>query len=62
MLKSLSGRSHQVLTSVAVHTLNHDWQMTQSSEVTFGAISEHAIEVYCATQEPYDKAGGYGEN
>ena len=59
MLASLSGRTHQVLTSVAVHTLNETWQVTQSSEVTFGKVPDNVIDIYCATQEPYDKAGGY---
>lgn len=59
MLKSLSGHTHQVLTSVAVRFDENVWQTTQSSEVTFAAIPDQLIESYCATPEPYDKAGGY---
>lgn len=60
MLERLSGRTHQVLTSVAVHHLNIIDQITQVSEVRFAALSAASIKAYCATQEPYDKAGGYG--
>jgi septum formation protein len=59
MLKALSGRTHRVLTSVAVHRDEDTWQTTQVSEVTFGELSDEMIRAYCATGEPYDKAGGY---
>jgi septum formation protein len=59
MLKALSGRTHRVLTSVAVHRDEDTWQATQVSEVTFGELSDEMIRAYCATGEPYDKAGGY---
>lgn len=60
MLSALSGRAHQVLTSVAVRYGDHTRQITQSSDVTFAALSTATIDAYCATPEPYDKAGGYG--
>jgi len=60
MLRRLSGRTHEVLTSVAVHSLDFSGQITQVSQVRFAALSEAAIAAYCTTQEPYDKAGGYG--
>jgi septum formation protein len=59
MLKALSGRTHQVLTSVAIHHNEETWQITQSSEVSFGTLTDEMIRSYCATPEPYDKAGGY---
>jgi septum formation protein len=59
MLKALSGRTHRVLTSVAVHYDEENWQTTQASEVTFGTLTDEMIRAYCATPEPYDKAGGY---
>jgi septum formation protein len=59
MMQSLSGRTHQVLTSVAVRHDESTWQVTQRSDVSFAALSDQAIRAYCATQEPYDKAGGY---
>ena len=60
MLERLSGRTHQVLTSVAVHHQDMIEQVTQVSDVRFATLSAASIKAYCATQEPYDKAGGYG--
>jgi septum formation protein len=59
MLRLLSGRTHKVLTSVVFKNADDTWQLTQSSEVTFAALSDATVAAYCATQEPYDKAGGY---
>ncbi|WLI88243.1 Maf family protein [Massilia sp. R2A-15] len=60
MLERLSGRTHQVLTSVAVHHTNMAEQFTQVSQVRFATLSAASIKAYCASAEPYDKAGGYG--
>lgn len=60
MLEQLSGRTHQVLTSIAVCSAGFQDQVTQVSEVRFGVLTPAAIAAYCATAEPYDKAGGYG--
>ncbi len=60
MLERLSGRTHQVLTSVAVHCTGMAEHITQVSNVRFGTISAASIRAYCATTEPYDKAGAYG--
>jgi len=60
MLARLSGRTHQVLTSVAVYYQDVAEQITQVSDVRFAALTPAAIRAYCATPEPYDKAGGYG--
>lgn len=60
MLKRLSGRTHQVLTSICVCHEHEMWQATQISEVAFCELTDDTIRAYCATAEPYDKAGGYG--
>lgn len=60
MLNLLSGRTHQVLTSVTVRRDDDIWQLTQTSEVTFATLSPETILAYCDTTEPYDKAGAYG--
>jgi septum formation protein len=60
MLERLSGRTHQVLTSVALHHVDLAEQVTQVSNVRFTKLSPAAIKAYCATSEPYDKAGAYG--
>jgi len=59
MLCALSGKTHQVMTSVAVQNDDEIRQKTQISEVTFATLTEEAIKAYCSTAEPYDKAGGY---
>lgn len=59
MLQSLSGRSHQVLTSVVLMSQDERWQATQTSEVSFAPLSDDTIRAYCTLSEPYDKAGGY---
>jgi septum formation protein len=60
MLERLSGRTHQVLTSVALHFTDVFEQVTQVSDVRFAKLTPAAIRAYCATPEPYDKAGAYG--
>jgi septum formation protein len=60
MLERLSGRTHQVLTTVSVHHSNLAEHVTQVSNVRFAKLSPAQIKAYCATTEPYDKAGGYG--
>ena len=60
MLHRLSGRTHQVLTSVALRSADATWQITQRSDVTFASLTAETIRAYCAGAEPYDKAGGYG--
>jgi septum formation protein len=59
MLRSLQNRTHQVLTSVAVQRGEEIFQITQSSDVAFGPLTDAMIRAYCTTSEPYDKAGGY---
>jgi septum formation protein len=60
MLRSLSGTTHEVLTSVAIHHDENTWQETQVSTVTLATLTDDMIRAYCATAEPYDKAGAYG--
>jgi septum formation protein len=60
MLERLSGRTHQVLTAVALHHTGIAEQVTQVSNVRFAKLSPATIKAYCSTPEPYDKAGAYG--
>jgi septum formation protein len=60
MLERLSGRTHQVLTSVAVHHTGHGRADHPGVERALRDPEPAAIKAYCATPEPYDKAGGYG--
>ncbi len=59
MLQALSGRTHQVLTAVAVRSVDGLASALSVSEVTFRALSEAECLRYWATGEPRGKAGGY---
>jgi septum formation protein len=60
MLERLSGRSHRVLTAVALHSGERAESLLSDSEVRFRATTAEERLAYCATGEPFDKAGGYG--
>ena len=60
MLADLSGRSHRVLTGVALRHIGGLTSVLSVSEVRFRPTSEAERRAYCATGEPLDKAGGYG--
>ena len=57
MLCQLSGRSHEVLTAVAVARDEVRACEISRSRVTFGSLSSDQIDAYVATGEPRDKAG-----
>ena len=59
MLGKLSGRTHDVLTSVALATDGGVHVLVSTSEVRFRSLAEAEIEKYWETGEPRDKAGGY---
>jgi septum formation protein len=59
MLRELGGRTHAVLTAVAVATAEGLISRTSRSAVTFRTISAAEARDYWATGEPRDKAGGY---
>lgn len=64
MLMALSGGTHTVMTGVAlIRNYNGECQiqnMVVETKVTFLPITDTQIRQYVATQEPMDKAGGYG--
>jgi len=61
MLQQLSGRTHSVLTGVALIRLpdGERRQFTESTLVHFRPITDEELSSYLATEEPYDKAGSY---
>ncbi len=61
MLRALRGRSHEVMTGVAVvdAATGQSAVETVISRVTMDAYSDDAIERYVASGEPLDKAGAY---
>ena len=60
MLRSLSGRAHNVHTGVAVHFLDRCYSGVASTAVYFREISDAEIDEYIASGDPMDKAGSYG--
>jgi septum formation protein len=59
MLERLSGRSHRVLTAVALRIGADTESLLSDSEVRFRAMTDAERLAYAATDEPLDKAGGY---
>ena len=60
MLRRLSGRTHHVVTGVAVAGPAGRASTTVSTKGTGRTLSEAEVESYVASGEPLDKAGGYG--
>ena len=62
ILRMLSGKSHEVLTAVAL-TINPNEapiHLVQISEVRFAELTDAQIQSYIETKEPFGKAGAYG--
>lgn len=65
MLTALSGQTHLVHTGVCALVNHgeaplHEVCFTDTTRVTFIPLTAEEIEEYISTDEPYDKAGGYG--
>lgn len=60
MLRLLSGKTHEVITGVALAQGNKVSSFQTETKVTFYSLTEAQIRDYAATGEPLDKAGGYG--
>jgi septum formation protein len=59
MLRLLSGRTHQVITGVAVVTASSAEAAAEVTAVRFLTLSDEEIAAYILTGEPMDKAGAY---
>jgi len=60
MLRSLSGKRHEVITAVTLKTLHKVRSFHDVTAVYFNELSDENIAYYIKTCEPYDKAGAYG--
>ena len=60
MLRMLSGRTHRVITGVAVATADGTEVAAEVTGVQFVTLREEEIADYVSTGEPMDKAGAYG--
>lgn len=59
-LLRLSGKTHMVLTAVALCGAQGTQVQAIATEVTMRELTREHVEKYVATGEPFDKAGGYG--
>jgi len=60
MLRLLSGRTHRVITGVALATARATEVAAEVTAVRFLTLADEEIIAYAATGEPMDKAGAYG--
>ena len=60
ILLQLSGRTHRVITAVAVASGAAEHLAVSTSRVSFAELSAETLERYIASGEPFGKAGAYG--
>lgn len=59
-ISALSGHTHQVVTGCAILCGDKSVSFSEVTDVAFRDLTAAEIEAYADTDEPYDKAGGYG--
>lgn len=60
ILRTLSGRTHEVVTGVTLLDHMHDHTFSEVAEVSFYELTDAEIEYYISNFKPLDKAGAYG--
>ncbi len=60
MLRSMSGKAHQVFTSVSIKSKDFQKIFNDKTTVSFGILTDEEINYYLEAYQPYDKAGSYG--
>jgi len=60
MLKTLSGRSHQVISGVCLKSKEKEASFSTTTHVHFKELSLEEIDYYIDNYKPFDKAGAYG--
>src|SRR5690554_4815973 len=60
MLQKLSGKMHEVITSVCFTSNQFQKTVNDTTKVWFKTLSEEEIDYYIKTYQPFDKAGSYG--
>lgn len=60
MIQSLSGKTHEVITSVCFTTKANQKTINDITKVTFKELTTDEIAYYIKTCKPFDKAGAYG--
>lgn len=60
MLQELSGKKHEVITSISIKNKNFQKIINDTTLVYFKELSNDEINYYIKNYQPYDKAGAYG--
>jgi septum formation protein len=60
ILKIISGKTHDVITGICLLSIIDQRIFSETTKVTFEALSEEEIDFYIKNFKPYDKAGAYG--
>ncbi len=60
MLKNLSGKTHEVISSFCISTKSQQIVVSDISKVRFVKLHPREIDYYIANYKPFDKAGSYG--
>ena len=60
ILRSLSGKTHEVITSVCIKNAGNSDVFNETTRVTFNTLSDEEITYYLDNYKPFDKAGAYG--
>lgn len=60
MIKTLSGKTHEVITSVCIKNGKKSNTFNETTKVTFNPLTDEEIKYYLDNYKPYDKAGSYG--
>lgn len=60
MLRSISGKMHEVISSVALTSKENQIIISDITKVFFKILSDSEINYYIKKYKPFDKAGGYG--
>lgn len=60
MLRSLSEKKHDVISSIALTTVHNQIIISDTTQVSFKKLTDEEIHFYIETFKPFDKAGSYG--
>jgi len=60
MLRSLSGKSHEVVTGVCLTSNSRSISFSEKTIVHFSDLTEREVDYYIDKYQPFDKAGAYG--
>lgn len=59
MITSLSGATHEVITSICFKTVDYTEVVFEKTKVTFELLNKESIDYYVEKYQPFDKAGSY---